>query len=108
MTTETDEERINRMRRMLDIAQRAHVPVVMSASDMSFLVNRVDPPKRQTKTKAKKITPQEFAERMAEIAKMKDVESRHTHADGLMEEVLEALGYDEGLKIYDDMTKWSA
>lgn len=59
------------------------------------------------------ITPEEFAEQMKTIAKkcdrgLFDEEVAHGRADWLMEETLTALGYGEGVKIFEDMPKWYA
>ena len=59
-------------------------------------------------TKKKRMTPQEFAEKMIEIRDEGDIESRHGHADDLMCKLLESMGYGEGVKIFDDMGKWYA
>jgi hypothetical protein len=57
------------------------------------------------------MTPKEFAEKMGEIAKRVDddvrtAESCHYEADDLMETVLSELGYEEGIKIFQEMEKW--
>ena len=54
------------------------------------------------------MTPEEFADRMRQIAEdtWNDAEGRHAMADELMCELLEALGYEEGIEIFDDMEKW--
>jgi hypothetical protein len=52
------------------------------------------------------VTPEQFAQRMRQFAEMDDSEAAHSSADGLLCDVLEALGYDEGIKVYRDMKKW--
>ena len=54
------------------------------------------------------MTPEEFADRMRQIAEdlWNDTEGRHAMADELMCELLEAMGYEEGIEIFDDMEKW--
>ena len=54
------------------------------------------------------MSPEEFADRMRQIAEgtWNDTEGRHEMADELMCELLEAMGYEEGIEIFDDMEKW--
>ncbi len=54
------------------------------------------------------MTPDEFKEQMEYISRKGDTEWRHMDADDLMGEMLTALGYGEGVKIFDDMYKWYA
>ena len=54
----------------------------------------------------KRITKEEFAERMAEIAKMGDPEAQHGKADALMTKTLRSLGYEVGADVFDSMKKW--
>ncbi len=66
---------------------------------------------REKKTKAAKKTyavcPEQFAERMKEIAADDDdPEMNHAIADGLMCETLEALGFGEGVETFNGMRKW--
>lgn len=61
----------------------------------------------------KPITPEEFERRMKEIKKtyydeMGDIELAHRLADDLMTEVLNSLGYSEGLAVNKSMKKWWA
>lgn len=56
----------------------------------------------------KLITPQEFARRMEVIARDGDTEACHARGDALLCEVLAALGYEGGVKIWEDMDKWYA
>ena len=51
-------------------------------------------------------TPEELAKEMKEIAKCVWGEERHVRADAALCETLEALGYGEAVKIFDDMDKW--
>jgi len=59
-------------------------------------------------TRKKRMTKEEFAEKMIEIRDEGDIESRHGHADDLMCKLLESMGYGEGVKIFYDMVKWYA
>ena len=56
------------------------------------------------------MTPEEFATRMMEIAadKNDDTEHAHAEADDLLCEALRELGYEEGVDIFEGMTKWYA
>ena len=60
------------------------------------------------------ITPEEFAQRMADIFDYKkhdpyyDQESSHYEADNLMTELLRSLGYEKGCDIFDNESKWYA
>ncbi len=55
------------------------------------------------------ISPAEFAEQMRAIEKMKgDSEMMHIAADDLLCNVLESLGYSEGVKVFDSLNKWYA
>ena len=54
------------------------------------------------------MTPEEFKNRMAEIADGRDREEGHVIADDLLCDVLIQLGYDEGVTIYSSMDKWYA
>lgn len=61
----------------------------------------------------KPITPEEFESRMKKIKedyydKMGDIEIAHRLADDLMTEVLNSLGYSEGLAVNKSMKKWWA
>ena len=52
------------------------------------------------------LTPEEFAEKMAGIAKNGDEERKHVAADSIMCELLKSLGFGEGVGIFEDMDKW--
>ena len=52
------------------------------------------------------MTPDEFAEKMAYLYESNDTEMKHRIADDLMCEVLTRLGYEEGVQIFYNMTKW--
>ena len=52
------------------------------------------------------MTPEQFAERMNEIALNIDLEMSHGDADELMCELLANLGYAEGVTIFVNMDKW--
>lgn len=54
------------------------------------------------------MTPEEFAKRMAEIAANGDTEYAHADADNLMANLLDVLGYSEGVRIFTAMVKWYA
>lgn len=59
------------------------------------------------------ITAAEFERKMKDIATskgktMSDVSTRHEKADALLCEVLKSMGYDAGVKIFEDMVKWYA
>lgn len=54
------------------------------------------------------MTPEEFKEKMEKICTDEDIQMRHVYAEALMCEVLESLGYEEGLKPYHAMLKWYA
>lgn len=61
----------------------------------------------------KPITPEEFESRMKHIKekyyeKYGDRELAHRFADDLMTEVLNSLGYSEGVLINNSMAKWYA
>ena len=58
-----------------------------------------------------KMTPEEFRERMKDLAfkakvRNNDLEGTHFDADWLMGEVLKELGYGEGVQIFRNMPKW--
>ena len=65
------------------------------------------------------ITPESFAEQMREISETEyiynekmcmsfgiDEETRHIMADDLICEVLESLGYADGVNVFREMPKW--
>lgn len=52
------------------------------------------------------MTPEEFAERMKELLKMRDEGNRHVAADELIVELLTSLGYSEGCDIFNSMLKY--
>lgn len=54
------------------------------------------------------LTPEEFAVVMREAAKIPDQERSHGAGDQLMMKTLVALGYGDGVKVFDDMPKWYA
>lgn len=54
------------------------------------------------------MTPQEFKEKMEEIADILDIEVSHGFADDLMKQVLIELGYEEGVQVFEKMDKWYA
>ena len=56
------------------------------------------------------MTPEEFEQKMRAIRDDEDgsTETDHVKADGLMCDLLRALGYGEGVKVFVDMTKWYA
>ena len=56
------------------------------------------------------ISPEEFTERMKHIkdSYSHDLECRHVHMDELMCEVLTSLGYEGGVKIFENTEMWYA
>lgn len=56
----------------------------------------------------KEFSPKGFANKMRRLSEMGDAEAAHYQADKLMCELLTELGYSEGVKIFDDMSKWYA
>lgn len=53
--------------------------------------------------------PKEFAERMkAAVCVGGDIEMSHSDGDDLMCELLDSLGYGEGVQIFRDSPKWYA
>ena len=58
--------------------------------------------------KLKPMTPEEFADAMRELVKKygDDEEMLHREADYLISALLIALGYEEGIEIFDDQPKW--
>ncbi len=53
------------------------------------------------------ISPKEFAEKMRQIAeKGNDEEVCHIEMDDYICEVLRALGYEEGVAIFENTPKW--
>ena len=54
------------------------------------------------------MTPEEFAQRMQEISEYESVQASHIAGDDLMCELLEDLGYGDGVQIFYNMDKWYA
>ena len=54
------------------------------------------------------ITPQEFYERMKDLADGRDREAVHGSMDDLMCEALRSLGYSDGIDVFEDTPKWYA
>ena len=52
------------------------------------------------------MTPEEFKYQMLRAANTPDTELSHIRADELMCEILEELGYGEGIFVFRDMAKW--
>jgi len=52
------------------------------------------------------MTPKQFAKRMKEIRDDGDIEKAHWEADMLMCQLLQQLGYGDGVKLFTDMPKW--
>jgi hypothetical protein len=53
------------------------------------------------------MTPSEFAEKMREIyGEYYPPEEAHVQADKLLCEVLKSLGYDEGVRLFEEATRW--
>lgn len=72
------------------------------------LAEQVCPKAPERGREMKPLTPEEFKARMQEIAKGGDTEGAHQEADALMCELLSALGYAEGVGIFENMDKWYA
>ena len=53
------------------------------------------------------MTPDEFTEAMRSC-EGGDIEANHAAADDLLCQILIELGYDEGVAVFDAMTKWYA
>ena len=47
-----------------------------------------------------------FTEQMIELSKETDIEDRHISMDGLMCDLLESLGFGEGVEIFHSTEKW--
>jgi hypothetical protein len=56
------------------------------------------------------MTPEEFKEKMAKITKEYELDEEvgHIKMDRLICEVLNELGYHEGIKIFEEFPKWYA
>ena len=54
------------------------------------------------------LTPEEFKEQMAKLARIEDQEGVHVLMDKLMCELLVNLGYEEGVEIFKATDKWYA
>ncbi len=52
------------------------------------------------------VTPKEFETSMKKIAIEHDPETFHEYADDLMCAVLNGLGYEDGVKIFQETEKW--
>lgn len=54
--------------------------------------------------------PEEFNKKMEELYNNRggDIEAFHSDADSLMCELLTSLGYEKGIKIFEDADKWYA
>ena len=51
------------------------------------------------------MTPKEFADEMRKC-ESDDIEAQHSEADDLMTHLLREHGYEEGVNVFDSMTKW--
>ena len=58
--------------------------------------------------KPRRMTPEEFAEKMTAILKGNDLEAEHVDADRLMVAMLMQLGYNEGAYVFARAKKWYA
>ena len=56
----------------------------------------------------KPMTPEEFAKAMRKLANGDDTEDSHFEADQIMCDILRALGYGEGVKVFREMKRWYA
>lgn len=56
------------------------------------------------------MTPEQFKKQMEQIENEfgQDIEMAHGKADFLMCKVLSEMGYQEGIKVFEDMPKWYA
>lgn len=54
------------------------------------------------------MTPRKFTIEMKKIAQIDDPEIAHGEADDLLCEVLKKLGYEKGVKVFEDIPKWYA
>ena len=54
------------------------------------------------------ISPSDFKNEMEKISMKHDWEDRHLEADVLMGNLLDALGYNEGMKVFWAMERWYA
>lgn len=56
------------------------------------------------------MTPEEFATKIEAIRQeyKDDPETRHAESDALLCEVLTSLGYEAGVKLFEQMPKWYA
>ena len=54
------------------------------------------------------MTPEEFKQKMEEAFDSNDVEMNHVEADELMCNLLESLGFEEGVKVFNSNAKWYA
>lgn len=55
-----------------------------------------------------RMTPQEFRKKMLECDASGDTEAAHGEADELMCDLLESMGYGDGVEVYREMNKWYA
>ena len=56
----------------------------------------------------KNITPEEFKNAMEAVFKSHDIELRHAEADQIMCDTLRELGYEDGVKVFEEAYKWHA
>lgn len=54
------------------------------------------------------MNPQEFYEKMVELQKIDDLEDRHVAMDTTMCDLLESLGYEKGIRVFEDTDRWYA
>lgn len=54
------------------------------------------------------MTPEEFKNEMQKLDENGDTEVSHSNMDDLMCDLLESLGYKEGIKIFKASEKWYA
>lgn len=64
--------------------------------------------KKNKDTKEKIITPKQFYEQMKVAFGGDDIESNHSAGDDVMCELLKSLGYNDGVKVFEDADKWYA
>ena len=66
----------------------------------------IELPSAEPERKKEAVTPKEFKTLMKKIAIEHDPETFHEYADDLMCTVLNGLGYEDGVKIFQDTEKW--
>lgn len=52
------------------------------------------------------MTPEEFKQKMVEIAERQDISEGHVEMDSLMCDLLISLGYRSGIEVFNSVDKW--